>query len=202
MKKLIIIEGLDNTGKTTLINRICNILKQCKKTYTVIKADNPVKNIKDLTAEQIEEKTDEYYSLFMKNIRENTHYYDYIILDRSWISEFVYGYIYRNQDRLHIIEKNIMYERELYTLFYGNVFLYVLFASSNFLQKNEDGNSLSHVDRELINKELYLFNSAYEYSIIPLKKRYQINLDLGNNEYDFLDVLPDVINDILPLDGK
>ena len=136
MHKLIIFEGLDNTGKTTLIDRFIRILKQLQYTYKVIKADNPLKgyNIDELTLEQIQVITDNYYKDFINNIAEASMRFNYIILDRSWISEYVYGEIYRKQDPLHIIENNIIYERKLLKL-YGEdyIHLYILIASAKFV---------------------------------------------------------------------
>lgn len=199
MHKLIIFEGLDNTGKTTLIDRFIRILKQLQYTYKVIKADNPLKgyNIDELTLEQIQVITDNYYKDFINNIAEASMRFNYIILDRSWISEYVYGEIYRKQDPLHIIENNIIYERKLLKL-YGEdyIHLYILIASAKFVIAHDDGLSLSEKDTLKINNEISLFNKVMDLTLIQQKQWMDVQ-DLPAQTYK--DWLPYIVSELVPI---
>ena len=199
MHKLIIFEGLDNTGKTTLIDRFIRILKQLQYTYKVIKADNPLKgyNIEELTLEQIQVITDNYYKDFINNIAEVSMRFNYIILDRSWISEYVYGEIYRKQDPLHIIENNIIYERKLLKL-YGEdyIHLYILIASAKFVIAHDDGLSLSEKDTLKINNEISLFNKVMDLTLIQQKQWMDVQ-DLPAQTYK--DWLPYIVSELVPI---
>lgn len=199
MHKLIIFEGLDNTGKTTLIDRFIRILKQLQYTYKVIKADNPLKgyNIDELTLEQIQVITDNYYKDFINNIAEASMRFNYIILDRSWISEYVYGEIYRKQDPLHIIENNIIYERKLLKL-YGEdyIHLYILIASAKFVIAHDDGLSLSEKDTLKINNEISLFNKVMDLTLIQQKQWMDVQ---DSPAQTYKDWLPYIVSELVPI---
>lgn len=199
MHKLIIFEGLDNTGKTTLIDRFIRILKQLQYTYKVIKADNPLKgyNIDELTLEQIQVITDNYYKDFINNIAEVSMRFNYIILDRSWISEYVYGEIYRKQDPLHIIENNIIYERKLLKL-YGEdyIHLYILIASAKFVIAHDDGLSLSEKDTLKINNEISLFNKVMDLTLIQQKQWMDVQ---DSPAQTYKDWLPYIVSELVPI---
>jgi thymidylate kinase len=83
MKKpnIIIVEGIDRVGKTTLVNKIVN-----NSNYKKFK---PLNNTKNRTKEIETEKI--FATLSTLKLLKN----DYIIFDRFHISEFVYGYVER-----------------------------------------------------------------------------------------------------------
>lgn len=87
---LIILEGVDGSGKTTLANELSN-------TYNIpiVKFSYP-KTKKD--------KTQMFYN-YIKLMYENNFN---LILDRSWVSELVYGDIMRNECVLNDMEIGIL----------------------------------------------------------------------------------------------
>ena len=96
--------------------------------------------------------------------------YKYIILDRAWYSEYVYGQLYRNRPE-HEVRKRIQVIEEYLNNYFSKHtdkvsfhLLIFLATDPNFYIKHEDGQSLSIGDeqRDLIVKEMSLFtNIAY-----------------------------------------
>lgn len=193
--KLIIIDGMDNTGKTTLINRLENVLQdQLNMKLKIIHLEKPPKEIKE---EDIPEYSHMYYTDILINQLDNYYnaygFYDYIILDRGWISEYVYGPLYRNRKYQEIVEDNIVMDYKVSKIFGNeNIYLYVLIGDSKFLLKHEDNLSLSNSNMELINKEYYLFVSAFYMSLLQNKKLITVN-DRGQ----YKEYLPDIVNTII-----
>ena len=163
--KLIIVEGMDNTGKTTLI-------EQYKRVVAGLNSDAKVQVIhmeKPPQDEPEKETTWEFPSTkpvtkvdytkineFQHNaymdlpnklweIKTSKDAPDIIILDRAWISEYVYGYLYRNRDQHDIIIDNIVIEKRIMNIFgKDNVYLVYLYPSClGFIRKKEDGKSLA-----------------------------------------------------------
>lgn len=80
--RLIIIDGMDNTGKTTTIKRLCKFFNDVAVPYKVFKADNPGVGI---STDKIDEITKEYYNKFISDIvfAIQSNQYNFIILDIS-----------------------------------------------------------------------------------------------------------------------
>ena len=78
-------------------------------------------------------------------IRQSNDAPHIIILDRAWLSEYVYGYLYRNRNQQDIIIDNIIIEKLLMNIFgEENVYLVYLYPSNlKFIRKKEDGKSLA-----------------------------------------------------------
>ena len=123
--------------------------------------------------------------------------FNYIILDRSWISEYVYGEIYRKQDPLHIIENNIIYERKLLKL-YGEdyIHLYILIASAKFVIAHDDGLSLSEKDTLKINNEISLFNKVMDLTLIQQKQWMDVQ---DSPAQTYKDWLPYIVSELVPI---
>lgn len=163
---LIILEGMDNTGKTTLIEqykRIVSGLNPDAKVQ-VIHMEKPPQDAPESEISDTEypnakasvrynfDKVNEfqhnaYMSLPRKllEIKQSNDAPDIIILDRAWLSEYVYGYIYRNRNQHDIIIDNIIIEKQIMNIFGPeNVFLVYLYPSYlGFIRKKEDGKSLA-----------------------------------------------------------
>lgn len=73
---IIYIDGPNNTGKTTLINKLAEVLKEKQYVVNIFHADENFKNTYDA-----------YKTLI------NEHKDDILILDRGWIGEQVYPYL-------------------------------------------------------------------------------------------------------------
>lgn len=193
--KLIIVEGMDNTGKTTLINRLEKTLVNSTETPSKVKIIHLTKPPKDIPKDEIESYMNTYYDTITSQLLDNhiISLYDYIILDRGYLSEYVYGPLYRNRNELDITVNNLIYEKKLINFYKDNVILILLNSTSNtFLKNNEDNESLSNINDKLLNIEREKFFEGFENSIICNKKLYNVNK--SGNEL-FKDVLPEIIKD-------
>lgn len=99
--KIIIIEGLDHTGKTTLIKSLRRQIKNHK--VFGLASSNPPKGVDDKWSH------DHYYVMLQKTVSLMASGWT-IIADRFHIGETVYGPIYRNSDTDYIWD----YETALY----------------------------------------------------------------------------------------
>ena len=191
--KLIIVDGMDNTGKSTLIARLTKVLESLGNTTITIHSQKPPK---DIAPEDTSAYQHKYYLdlINMLTTLKSERKYDYIILDRGWISEYVYGPLYRNRSKQEIVEDNIVLDKKVLSLFNipSDVYLIMLLGSTKFLLSREDGKSLSDNDDNLIELERTEFEKGYDYSLIDKKIYYEVDSD---NEY--IEILPDVCRNIL-----
>lgn len=191
--KLIIVDGMDNTGKSTLIARLTKVLESLGNTTITIHSQKPPK---DIAPEDTSAYQHKYYLdlINMLATLKSERKYDYIILDRGWISEYVYGPLYRNRSKQEIVEDNIVLDKKVLSLFNipSDVYLIMLLGSTKFLLSKEDGKSLSDNDEDLIELERTEFEKGYDYSLIDKKIYYEVDSD---NEY--IEILPDVCRNIL-----
>ena len=191
--KLIIVDGMDNTGKSTLIARLTKVLESLGNTTITIHSQKPPK---DIAPEDTSAYQHKYYLdlINMLTTLKSERKYDYIILDRGWISEYVYGPLYRNRSKQEIVEDNIVLDKKVLSLFNipSDVYLIMLLGSTKFLLSREDGKSLSDNDESLIELERTEFEKGYDYSLIDKKIYYEVDSD---NEY--IQILPDVCRNIL-----
>ena len=191
--KLIIVDGMDNTGKSTLIARLTKVLESLGNTIITIHSQKPPK---DIAPEDTAAYQHKYYLdlINMLATLKSERKYDYIILDRGWISEYVYGPLYRNRSKQEIVEDNIVLDKKVLSLFNmpSDVYLIMLLGSTKFLLSKEDGKSLSDNDENLIELERTEFEKGYDYSLIDKKIYYEVDSD---NEY--IEILPDVCRNIL-----
>ena len=191
--KLIIVDGMDNTGKSTLIARLTKVLESLGNTTITIHSQKPPK---DIAPEDTSAYQHKYYLdlINMLATLKSERKYDYIILDRGWISEYVYGPLYRNRGKQEIVEDNIVLDKKVLSLFNipSDVYLIMLLGSTKFLLSREDGKSLSDNDENLIELERTEFEKGFDYSLIDKKIYYEVDSD---NEY--IEILPDVCRNIL-----
>lgn len=191
--KLIIVDGMDNTGKSTLIVRLTKVLESLGNTTITIHSQKPPK---DIAPEDTAAYQHKYYLdlINMLATLKSERKYDYIILDRGWISEYVYGPLYRNRGKQEIVEDNIVLDKKVLSLFNipSDVYLIMLLGSTKFLLSREDGKSLSDNDESLIELERTEFEKGYDYSLIDKKIYYEVDSD---NEY--IEILPEVCRNIL-----
>ena len=177
--KIIIFEGLDNTGKSTQINNIMNrIEKQSFHTihYSAIKGNN------------IWERSVRLYTymfkLFNLCIRKNIN----LLVDRAHLGEFVYGPIYRKYkgDYVFNLEKKYIKNK-----FLNNIYLIVLIDNPSNLIKREDNKSLHKNSTENILYETERFIMAFDESFIKNK----IIIDINNkSEEEVYNIIKNFIN--------
>lgn len=190
--KLIIVEGMDNTGKSTLIDRLDYVLSNTEN--CAVKIIHLTKPPKDIPEDEIVSYMNTYYDSIIEQLLSPQFYnmYNYIILDRGYISEFVYGPMYRNRNELDITVNNLIYEKKLINTYKENICLILLNSETNgFLINHDDDNSLSNVNDELLIKEREKFIEGFNNSLICNKKIYNVD----KNIYKFNDILPEIIND-------
>lgn len=191
MTKLVIIEGPDNTGKTTVINRL---MKKYDNIY-YIHCQKPVNADPILAAL---EQTN-LFNKILQQIRHMTAYIkpELIILDRSWFGEYVYGCKYRGNGKEYVIDMiqkciNKLNEiSEEIELEYYPILLTV--DNPVFCIKNDDGLSLSHARLDNITDEVNRFNEIAE--------KFNINKVIVNSDLNFRPK-DDIFTDVLYIINK
>lgn len=161
---ILIIEGLDNTGKSTLIKQIRKSVLTNPLTTTMHCSSTP-KDADDSWPHI-------HYDNLLQTVNELSLSGWDIILDRSHIGECVYGPLFRNvSDTKYIfdIEKNRITDTAA---------LILLTDTPDRLLEREDGDTIS-TNIEDINNVANLFLTAYRESSIKHKMHYDISKDGG-----------------------
>lgn len=161
--KLIIIEGLDNVGKDTLINSLIEKYPNSKMVHWGFPQGN--------TNEEKTAYQEMSFGYYMREFRflKSQNKLDLLIWNRSHIGECVYGPLYRESDPqwIYELEKEFLVDTK-------DVYLVYLHGDIDFLLKNDDGESFT-TD---INKKLHernLFNEAINKSQIINKLNIKVN---------------------------
>lgn len=84
-----ILEGVDGTGKTTLSKKLCANLGLSYMHFSAPETHADIRTMYDM-----------YLNILLTN--------DNILLDRSWISDYVYGTAYRKFPALSGIERDVL----------------------------------------------------------------------------------------------
>lgn len=82
-KKLIILEGPDGAGKTTLAQELADKHREAGKRATIVHAGPPVEGVQEILPTML------YHAL------NQFAFYDVVIMDRSPLSELIYGSVLR-----------------------------------------------------------------------------------------------------------
>lgn len=178
--KLIIIEGPDNCGKNTLINKISeNFLTITNIHYT--KPEN----------KYIQNTIFRGYAYAIVNKVYDT---DVIILNRSHYGEYVYGCLYRgvsDKDALDIIDEidNIYLKHDI-----DVYYIQLLSTSETLLLKNDDNKSLSKGNINAISNEIRRFKEIFDHSRLNKKLIYVNGEDNFRNIEDIYTEAMDFIN--------
>lgn len=163
--QLFIIEGPDRVGKDTLISNLSH-----GRAYLNLHFTAPPKEVKNTLDYQFNVAFLHQLE-YVKNIKDNI---DLIFWNRSHLGEYVYGQLYRNEDKDNIVKYIYQFEKELFKeIPNSNITIINLSAPAEYLISNEDGNSFS-ADLDMKNRELELFNDVCELSLI----RKKINLNI------------------------
>ena len=155
--KVVIIEGLDNTGKTTLIQ---GLMQEYGDVYYMHATKPQIKDPIECALAQTKSFQGMVESI--RNMKDKlSNPPSLVILDRSWVGEYVYGCLYRGNGDSYV--KKMIHEcyRELDSigsaLFPFNYTTILLEATPEFCAKNDDGQSISWGDVEKIEKERQRF---------------------------------------------
>lgn len=155
--KLIIVEGLDNTGKTTVINYLLTQFNSCFYFH----CQKPINT--DPIKSALEQK-DLFYSLLNDILDINTRFknIDAIILDRSWIGEYVYGCKYRGNGDEFVMDM-IIYINDKLSVNNIHTFNILLTVDNiDFIMNNDDGKSISNNKYENILNEKERFEYIFD----------------------------------------
>ena len=155
--KLIIVEGLDNTGKTTVINYLFTQFSSCFYFH----CQKPINT--DPIKSALEQK-DLFYSLLNDILDINTRFknIDAIILDRSWIGEYVYGCKYRGNGDEFVMDM-IIYINDKLSVNNIHTFNILLTVDNiDFIMNNDDGKSISNNKYENILNEKERFEYIFD----------------------------------------
>lgn len=172
--KTIIIEGTDNVGKDTIINR----LKDEFKRNVVIHCEKPEN---DIPLNQSLKQENTFAKLLGENIYYNNSLHnldDFLFIhNRSWYGEYVYGCMYRKNDPEYVKRMIINLELLLNKNISEDDIVYITLLSDNidFLVRNDDGLSLSDAKKELIEEETKRFEEIYMLSTIKNKHIVYVN---------------------------
>lgn len=96
---IIILEGPDGGGKTTLAEALRHRLQSDRMTHVI--KHGPYKGV----------KSEDLCKMFFRSMSQALTYDDHVIMDRSWLSEPIYGEVYRNGENRVDMPRHRMLER-------------------------------------------------------------------------------------------
>ena len=191
--KLIIIEGGDRLGKSTLIEALCkhyDFENVCVRHFG--------KPPKGLTPEEFTEyqiNAFESEAELVDQIRmldDLPHYYDSVVIwNRSHLGEYVYSQMFRGGVVIEL--KNMIEYFEVFNLHVDTkeIHLITLTANPAFFHSKEDGNSFSK-SMDDKRKELELFKEIHDLS--KIKNKLFLKVDENNAFRDKDEILNEVLN--------
>lgn len=179
---IVLFDGLDNTGKTTQIQKLVSYFANKDMISTVCKYSKFDK----LDKKKEEKFSKRFYKDYFEKIvnwpdkvipdpayiaEDNIHYIhdNNLILDRGHISEAVYASMYRSYSGDYVWDLEKCLENKY------NIYLIVLVDSVEKAIEREDGLSLSNGNADKINIEISKFAEAYKKSCIQNKIIIDIN---------------------------
>ena len=181
--KLIITEGGDRLGKSTLIEGLCRHFN-----YDNVTIRHFGKPPKTLTSEEtlkfqfsaFNKEMKLFDRIYTRSIDTYTYYPEIMIWNRSHLGEYVYSQMFRNGNPEVLRNMLCEYERGFIS---HDVYLITLTADSNFFNTREsDGNELSKtLDQKT--KELELFKEAHEFSTITNKHLLRVDQQITELYY-------------------
>lgn len=179
---IVLFDGLDNTGKTTQIQKLVSYFANKDMISTVCKYSKFDK----LDKKKEEKFSKRFYKDYFEKIvnwpdkvtpdpayiaEDNIHYIhdNNLILDRGHISEAVYASMYRSYSGDYVWDLEKCLENKY------NIYLIVFIDSVEKAVEREDGLSLSNGNADKINIEISKFAEAYKKSCIQNKIIIDIN---------------------------
>lgn len=178
--KLILVDGGDRLGKSTLIKGICEHFKYDNVTIRHFGKPPEGINSKDVLDFQFKAFKKEmklFYRIYSRSIDGYTYYPETMIWNRSHLGEYVYSQMFRGGNPEVLKNMLLEYERGFVS---HNVYLITLTADPDFFNsRKSDGHELSKT-LEQKTKELELFREAHEFSLISNK--HLIKVDNSDND--------------------
>lgn len=174
--RVIIVEGLDNTGKTTTINSLKDHF--VGQRVEIIHCQKP----EGSTPKEQADFQNRFFLSIVEDIikKKNDDAVDAVILDRAWYGEYVYGQLYRQHDPLDIVANVMACEENLHYHFKEDEISFIFLSVSDpaFSVKHDDGLSISDGKIERIEKEKELFEVIFDLSKIKNKICCIVNNEL------------------------
>lgn len=192
--KVIIVEGIDNVGKTTMINRLADIYHDkykimylhCGACPDFVDFAQRLCQINDIDIQRFEKEKEVL-----------------AIIDRAWTGEYVYGPIYRHKDRMSIIKMFFRVGtalRKSFTNVPRDFYEIFVYASPEFAIKHDDNLSLSSdLDYEKrvkrIQWEIDSFKEASKINPLFLNNEHRKEINVEAEEYNFKSI-DDIIKEL------
>lgn len=195
---LVIFEGADNLGKSTIINALTEKYK-ADRDIMYMHFKNPPKDIENPLEYQEQTFSEAMskctYMAITESMLKHTNK-NIVFFDRSYFGEYVYGPIYRNENPDEII-KIIKKIHEKHGVF--DIVVVHLEACAKFVINRDDNKSFtSNYDADLklktVEKELQSFNECFK-KVNPANY-IKINVEDYDNFYNFRDI-DDIIDEII-----
>ena len=173
--KVVIIEGPDNVGKTTLLNRL-------SKVYNIYYIHCTGPKSTDYTSQTIEQW--QQYINVLKDIHGISKLKNadrmVVILDRSWVGEYVYGCKYRNANDetvCQMIDTCYTMLNDMDNVVNTTILLTV--DNPEFCVRNDDGLSLSQANKYDIADEIARFDNIFEHNPASMCNCHRIVVNDG-----------------------
>lgn len=164
---LILLEGVDNCGKSTQAKKLFNLLNSNGNHTIIIPCSNFKTNSKDVKQANLD-----FNKKLMTKLSQLCDDPNFnVICDRSWLGEWVYGQLYRNYRQVEIFDFEEIFEdiSVIPVLFYDVV--------ENIISR-DDGFSFS-IDPKRKLEEINLFFEAF--NLTKFKNQLIININ-GKDE--------------------
>jgi len=165
--KLIIIEGGDQLGKSSLIKELCEYFNY--DNITIRHFGKPPKGMspEETLRFQFKKFRSEIklYNSFLNRENDYQYYENIMIWNRSHLGEYVYSTLFRNANP-DVVKRKIINLEKAFTSHI--VYLITLTADPEFFLNIDDGKSFSQnlIDKT---KEINLFTEVHQFSTIPYK---------------------------------
>jgi len=181
----IIIEGIDNVGKSTLITNLKNYYN--KYTLHTLHYSNVKQSTTEKTIEYNKKLYFEMFEMMFETIKKDKKG---IICDRSHLGEMVYGPIYRDYDGEYVLD----IERNFHNILdlFNNLILITLVDDAENVVERDDGLSFS-IDLNKKQDEIQKFINAHNKSTI--KNKLLINVK-DYPEKELITKVTDYINNL------
>lgn len=182
--KVIIIEGPDNCGKSTLLNQLIDEFEVMKLVHCI----PPIGNTNEEKFEY-QKNIFNYYIDMIADDAENDST-EAIIFNRFYQGEYVYGQIYRNSSKRSVSDLLEDFDNKLLNI--SNVDIYYIQMTCDcpdLLIEHEDGTSFSNSDASKISQEMSLFFDAFNMSKL---NKATIKVNEGMNFRDKEEILKEV----------
>jgi thymidylate kinase len=169
-----IFEGVDGVGKSTLIERFCEYLREETGRDPVVV--HPQKPPAGLSGEAVLQYQEAFFNGLMKEAVFPMLRYFPVVMNRSYPGEYVYSQLYRQASR-----ERLLYLRKLEEELPFKPFFFLLETGQFDLR--DDGQNMNYLN---LKREQELFKIFFEHSILQRKKAIAVKPDGWRDPDDIL----------------